>query len=117
MDATLTEEPENLTLALLRKIDKKVDAVDAKVDRLGVELRKEIAETKADLRSEMHSLRADVASDIHTLEKRLGDQIVGLRRAVVEYHSSAVGHGVLLNEFEERLRRLERHVGLPPESH
>lgn len=88
MDATLTEEPENLTLALLRKIDKKVDAVDAKVDRLGVELRNEIAETKAELRSEMHSLRADVASDIHTLEKRLGDQIVGLRRAVVEYHGS-----------------------------
>jgi hypothetical protein len=102
----LTDEPENLTLALLRKIDKKVDAVDAKVDAMG-----------AELRSEMHSLRADVASDMLTLEKRLSDQIVGLRRAVVEYHSSAVGHGVLLSEFEERLLRLERHVGLPPERH
>ena len=110
MDATLTEEPENLTLALLRKIDQKVDAVDAKVDRLGSELR-------AELRSEIHSLAANVASDMLTLEKRLSDQIGGLRRAVVEYHSSAVGHGVLLNEFEERLRRLEQHVGLPPESH
>ncbi|KAF2990199.1 hypothetical protein OGR47_14110 [Methylocystis sp. MJC1] len=102
----MTDEPENLTLALLRKIDKKVDAVDAKVDAMG-----------AELRSEMHSLRADVASDMLTLEKRLSDQIVGLRRAVVEYHSSAVGHGVLLSEFEERLLRLERHVGLPPERH
>jgi hypothetical protein len=110
MDAALSDEPENLTLALLRKIDKKVD-------NLGAELRAEIAETKTELRSEIHSLRADVASDMLTLEKRLGDQILGLRRAVVEYHSSAVGHGVLLNEFEERLRRLERHVGLPPESH
>ncbi|WP_442755836.1 hypothetical protein ACNHKD_04045 [Methylocystis sp. JAN1] len=102
----MSDEPENLTLALLRKIDKKVDAVDAKVDALGTELR-----------SDMQSLRADVASDMLNLERRLGDQIVGLRRAVVEYHSSAVGHGVLLNEFEERLRRLERHVGLPPETH
>jgi len=106
MDATLTDEPENLTLALLRKIDKKVDSLEARMESLG-----------ADLRSEMTSLAANVASDMLTLEKRLGDQIVGLRRAVVEYHSSAVGHGVLLNEFEERLRRLERHVGLPPESH
>jgi hypothetical protein len=30
-----------------------------------------------------------------TLEKRLSDQIVGLRRSVMEYHSSAIGHGVL----------------------
>lgn len=105
MDPALSDEPENLTLALLRKIDKKVDAVDAKVDTMG-----------ADLRSEMQTLRADVASDMLTLEKRLSDQIVGLRRAVVEYHSSAVGHGVLLSEFEERLLRLERHVGLR-ESH
>lgn len=106
MDPALTDEPENLTLALLRKIDKKVDAVDAKVDTMG-----------AELRSEMHSLRADVASDMMSLEKRLSEQIVGLRRAVMEYHSSAVGHGVLLSEFEERLLRLERHVGLPPERH
>jgi hypothetical protein len=102
----LSDEPENLTLSLLRKIDRKVDAVDAKVDTLG-----------AELRSEMRSLRADVASDMLDLEKRLSDQIVGLRRAVVEYHSSAVGHGVLLSEMEERLRRVERHVGLTPETH
>ncbi len=100
----MSEEPENFTLALLRKLDTKMDG-------LRDELRSEIGEVK----SEVRSLRADVASDMMTLEKRLSDQIVGLRRAVMEYHSSAVGHGVLLTEFEERLRRLERHVGLPPE--
>lgn len=93
----MSDEPENLTLALLR------------------EMRGDMAKGFADVRSEVHSLRADVASDLMTLEKRLGDQIVGLRRAVMEYHSSSIGHGVLLTEFEERLRRLERHVGLPPE--
>ena len=76
----------------------------------------------ADVRSEVHSLRADVASDLINLEeriderlkaqeKRLSDQISGLRRSVMEYHSSQIGHGVLLTEFEERLRRLEEHVG------
>jgi hypothetical protein len=78
----LSEEPENFTLALLRKLD-------AKMDGLREELRSETAEVK----SEVRSLRADVASDMMTLEKRLSDQIVGLRRAVMEYHSSAIGHG------------------------
>jgi hypothetical protein len=45
----------------------------------------------ADVRSEVHSLRADVASDMTSLEKRLGDQISTLRRAVMEYHSSTIG--------------------------
>ena len=111
----MSDEPENFTLALLRKIDGKVDS-----------LREEMATKSdvADVRSEVHSLRADVGSDIMNLEKqikelekRLSDQIVGLRRSVMEYHSSTIGHGVLLTEFEERLRRLEEHVGLTPEGH
>lgn len=111
----MSDEPENFTLALLRKIDGKVDG-----------LREEMATKSdvADVRSEVHSLRADVGSDIMNLEKqikeqekRLSDQISGLRRSVMEYHSSQIGHGVLLTEFEERLRRLEEHVGLTPEGH
>ncbi|WP_173370392.1 hypothetical protein [Methylocystis sp. SC2] len=115
----MSDEPDNFTLALLRKIDGKVDG-----------LREEMATKRdvADLRSEIHSLRADVASDMINLEeriderlkaqeKRLSDQISGLRRSVMEYHSSQIGHGVLLTEFEERLRRLEEHVGLTPEGH
>ncbi len=115
----MSEEPENFTLGLLRKIDGKVDGLRAEMAT-----KSDLAEVRADLRSEMHSLRADVASDIMNLEKqikeqekRLSDQIFGLRRSVMEYHSSAIGHGVLLTEFEERLRRLEQHVGLPPEGH
>jgi hypothetical protein len=47
----------------------------------------------ADLRSDMHSLRADVAADILTTGKELSEQIVGLRRAVIDYHTSVIGHG------------------------
>ena len=102
----MTDGPENLVLAMLR------------------EMRAETANGFADLRSEMQSLRADVASDLHTLDakieataaatrKDLSEQIVGLRRAVVEYHSAVIGHGVLISELEARLRRLEQHLNLP----
>ena len=98
-------EPENIVLILLR------------------EIRAEIAESRsvmatkndvAEIRSEVKSLRADVASDLMTLEKRLSDRINYLNRAVMEYHSSAVGHGMLISEFEERLLRVEQHLKLPP---
>jgi hypothetical protein len=57
----------------------------------------------ADLRSNLNSGLANVAADIHELDakierkteaarKDLSDQIVGLRRAVVEYHSAVIGH-------------------------
>lgn len=82
----MSGEPENLTLALLREIRAELADVRENMATKG-----ELANGLADVRSEIRSLRADVASDMMTLEKRLGDQIVGLCRAVMEYHSSAIG--------------------------
>jgi signal transduction histidine kinase len=65
-----------------------------------------------DLRSEIRSLRADVASDMMDIEKRLSGQIATLRRAVMEYHSTTIGHGVLYSEIDDRVRRIERHLKL-----
>lgn len=118
----MVEETENFLLHLLRQMDKKIGDLDNKVDAVGESLRSEIKE----VRSELHSLRADVASDMLTLEKRLGDQIVGLRRTVMEYQSSAIGHGVLFTELEEKVRttqqqnderllRIEQQLNLPPQ--
>lgn len=76
-------DQDNLVLQLLREMRSEMS-----------EMRSEIADVRsvmatkddiADVRSEMRSLRADVASDMVTLEKRLSDQIVGLRRAVMEF--------------------------------
>lgn len=82
---------------------------------------KAVMATKSDIaevRSEMKSLRADVASDLMTTEKRLGEQITGLRRAVIEYHSAVIGHGVLISDLDARLRRIEQHLNLPsPDAH
>ena len=94
----MSDEPENLVLQLLRGIRGDVAKVDVKVD---------------DLKSELHSLRADVASDMLRMEKDTRDQIVGLRRAVVEYHSTAIGHGLIISELEARMRRVEQHLNLP----
>lgn len=98
----MSDEPENFSLSLLRRIDGKVDSLVGEI---------------ADVRSEIKSLRADVASDMLVLEKRLGEQIGGLRRSVMEYHSSAIGHGVLLTELEERVSRLEQQASLSSERH
>jgi hypothetical protein len=106
----VSEEPENLVLALLR--DMRGD-----ISELRADMRGNISELRAEMHSQLRSLRADVASDIIDLEKRLNAQIVGLRRAVMEYHSSAIGHGVLISEFEERLRRIEQRLDITPDTH
>jgi len=83
------------------------------------DIRADAVETSAELKSEIRSLAAAVTFDILTVNakidatrKELSDQIVGLRRAVVEYHSVVIGHGVLISELEARLRRVEQHLNL-----
>ena len=100
----MAEQPENLVIEHLRAL--RTDIGDIKSD---VQTLKAGTATKSDL----HSLRADVASDMLTMQKDTRDQIVGLRRAVVEYHSAVVGHGLIISELEERVRRLEQHLKLP----
>ena len=95
-------EPENLVLELLRGIRGDIAGVKDKLD-----------ETKGELKSDLHSLRADVASDMLLAQKETRDQIVGLRRAVVEYHSAVIGHGIIISELEARVRRMEQHLNLP----
>jgi hypothetical protein len=102
-------EPENIVLMLLREIRADM-TTKAELAAVTSELKNGIAETRA----EVGSLRADVASDLLALDKHLTDRITHLNRAVVEYHSSAFGPGVLISELEERLSRVEQHLKLPP---
>ena len=44
------------------------------------------------------------------------DDLNRLRQTVVEYHSAVIGHGVLISEIDDRLRRVEQHLGLSPVS-
>lgn len=106
----MSDGPENLVLRILNEM---------RADIANIQSVMATRDDISDLRSEMRSLRADVASDLATLDakiertrKDLSDQIVGLRRAVVEYHTTVVGHGVLISEMEGRLRRVEQHLKL-----
>lgn len=92
----MANEPESLILEMLRA------------------MRADLSATKADLNSAINSLRADMAADLLATRKEIGEQIVGLRRAVIEYHTSTIGHGVLISELEARVRRVEQHLNLPP---
>lgn len=81
----MADEPVNPVLQLLREMRGEM-----------TDMRSEMHGIRDDLRADIHSLRADVASDLHTLDAKLGvvrkdlsDQIVGLRRAVVNYHTAS----------------------------
>ena len=53
------------------------------------------------------------------IDRKLGEMtadIAGLREAVTHYHATVLGHGVLISELDERVRRIERHLRLEPAS-
>ena len=100
----MTEQHESLILQLLRQMRAELGDVRSDVSQLRAD-----SATKSDL----SMLRADVAADILSNRKELSEQIVGLRRAVVEYHTSVIGHGILISEPEARVRRVEQHLNLP----
>jgi hypothetical protein len=107
----MSTEPDSLILQFLREMRADIARIDG-----NMATKDDVAAVRSDfgeLKADFNSLRADVASDVLTLRKDLGDRIVGLRRAVVEYHTSVIGHGVLISELEARLRRVEQHLNLP----
>lgn len=99
----MVEETDSLILQLLREV--RVDIADI---RATMATKNDLAELRSELKSDI----ADVASDLLVVRKELGEQIVGLRRAVVEYHTSVIGHGVIISDLEGRLRRVEQHLNL-----
>jgi len=51
------------------------------------------------------------------VERNLGELTAGmsgLREAVDHYHHTVLGHGMLISELDERVRRIERHLKLEP---
>ncbi len=39
--------------------------------------------------------------------------LTGLRQVVGAYHATVLGHGILISELDDRVRRIERHLNLP----
>ena len=101
--------------ALLRQMRPEFGDVRSDVGQLRTDMatKADLASLRADVASDLHTLRTDVAADILTTRKQLGEQIVGLRRAVIDYHTSVIGHGVIISDLKARVRRVEQHLNLP----
>ena len=111
----MSDEPDSVILQLLRQMraemgDMRADITDMRAD---ITDNRSTMVTKDELRAEINSLRADVASDLLVARKETSDQIAGLRRAVMEYHTTVIGHGSLISDLEARVRRVEQHLDLP----
>ena len=65
----------------------------------------------------LRELRADISERQHgtVLDyTQLQDRISRLNKAVKDYDIATIGHGAMIGDFEERLRRVEQHLNLPP---
>jgi hypothetical protein len=58
----------------------------------------------AELRRELHALRTEHGRRLDDLAA----QVASLREEVASYHATVVGHGILISELDERVRRLEQ---------
>ena len=65
----------------------------------------------------VYQLLTQVARTVTGHDRKLDDLAAGLaslRNAVTHYHSTVLGHGILISELDERVRRIERHLRLEP---
>ena len=63
----------------------------------------------------VYQLLVQVSGRLDSHERKLDDLVVGLadlRATVTNYHSAVLGHGILISELDERIRRIERHLKL-----
>ena len=103
----MAEQPENIVIEHLRGLRRDVGDIKGEMQTLKASDDLEMA-TKSDLQS----LRADVASDMLTMQKETRDQIVGLRRAVIEYHSAVVDMGSSSANSKSGFALLTQHLDI-----
>ena len=56
---------------------------------------------------------AEMRRDITSMDRSIKAEFAELRQTVTHYHSSVIGHGILISELEARMRRVEEHLNLP----
>ena len=88
---------------LLTEVARRVAGHDARLDGITAYL--------TDHDRKLDGIAAHLAED----DRKLDDLAAGLRslrEAVTHYHSTVIGHGILISELDERVRRIERHLEL-----
>ena len=97
---------------LLTQVARTVTGHDRKLDDLSAE----VAELRATVGG-LGGVVAGLSEIVASHDRKLDDLAAGLgslRDAVTHYHSSVLGHGLLISELDERVRRIERHLKLEP---
>lgn len=103
----------------LDRVEQRLDRVEQRLDRL--ELRMERLEARVEglearlsrLEARVGTLEITVAGLVQDMAELKADA-QATRREIATYHGAVVGHGIQITELEERLRRIERHLDLPP---
>ena len=87
-----------------------IGAVHQAVQSLAGEMRSGFTE----LRTGQQKLEAG-QQKLEAGQQKLEAGLEDVRQTLTHYHSAVLGHGILITELETRVRRLEQHVGLPPQ--
>ena len=85
--------------------DSRLDSIDSRLDT--VDRRLDTVDRRLDA----------VDRRLDAVDRKLDDLAAGLgslREAVTHYHSTVIGHGILISELDERVRRIERHLKFEP---
>jgi chromosome segregation ATPase len=85
--------------------DSRLDSFDRKLDGIAAHL--------ADHDRKLDSIAVHLADHDRKLDD-LAAGLTSLREAVTHYHSTVIGHGILISELDERVRRIARHLKLEP---
>jgi hypothetical protein len=70
------------------------------------QLLSQVARTVNDYTRDLSNLTQDV-KDLTRGVNGLHDGQATLRQTLTEYHSSVIGHGILISQLEDRVRRIE----------
>ena len=65
-----------------------------------------VEQTMTTMRAEMSAMRTEMSA--------MRTDLIDLRQAVTHYHSSVIGHGILISDLEARMRRVEERLDLSP---
>ena len=94
--------------------DRRFDAHDRRFDEHTGKLNELISVVNGH-GSKLDELAAVVNAHDRKLDVLSAD-LAGLRETLTHYHASVLGHGILISELQERVRRIERHLHLEPAS-
>lgn len=58
-----------------------------------------------------------IVSELHDMRRTMAGlatkaELADVRQALTQYHASVMGHGIMISELEDRVRRIEQHLSL-----